>query len=136
MIVGTGVDIVEIQRLDGLLRDQGNRFLNRIYTPAEQESCPHLDRRRVAYFAKRYAAKEALVKAFGTGFQGDLSFLDMAVHNDSLGKPFFHLAGTAAAALGTLVPTGWTGRVHLSLSDTDQTAMAFVVIDAVASGGS
>lgn len=129
MIIGTGVDIVDINRIQDILTQSETRFLNRTYTAFEQKNAPHDPAARGGYFAKRYAAKEAFVKAIGTGFRDGISFLDMCVKNDPLGKPILSVTGAAADRLSALTPHDHGAFIHLSLSDTNDTAIAFVVID-------
>lgn len=94
MVKGIGVDIVEINRLK-LAMQRRRRFLDKIFTPQEQVYClskskPHL------HFAVRFAAKEAVLKAFGTGFRGGIRWTDLEINHDSLGKPSVQLKGAAA----------------------------------------
>lgn len=93
MIKGIGVDIVEIERIKRAL-ERHDRFCDRVYTPHEQEYCtaqssPHL------HYAVRFAAKEAALKALGTGFRG-VKWTDLEVRRDHLGKPYLELGGSVA----------------------------------------
>jgi holo-[acyl-carrier protein] synthase len=86
MILGIGNDIVEITRIKRLLERYPHRFLNRVFSPNEQEYC--LKRKEPAlHLAGRFAAKEAIVKALGIGFSQGLSWLDMEIRHDANGKP-------------------------------------------------
>jgi holo-[acyl-carrier protein] synthase len=95
MILGIGNDIVEIARIKAVLARYPQRFLNRVFTPHEQEYC--LKRKEPAlHLAGRFAAKEAVVKALGTGFIQGLTWLDIEIRHDSKGKPgvFFSPSAT------------------------------------------
>ena len=127
MIVGIGTDLVEIPRIEKILQEKGGRFLKRILTSSEQEKALTSSRPGRS-LAKRFAAKEALVKALGTGFQGGVSFQDIEVSHDLHGKPSLSLKGRALEVLEALIPTPDVPSLHLSLSDTAHHALAFVVI--------
>ncbi len=127
MILGVGIDLCDARRINASQERFGARFLDRIFTPAEQEHAlaaarPHLS------FAKRFAAKEAVAKALGTGVRG-FFFTDIEVISDTLGKPHVLLHGGAVEALRKLLPDGATGHIHLSMSDEDPYATAYAVIE-------
>jgi holo-[acyl-carrier protein] synthase len=114
MIKGIGTDIIELSRVSELISRQG-KFIDRILTVNEKEKFERLsDTRKVEFLAGRFAAKEALSKALGTGIGSELSFLDIEVDADHLGKPYF------------IKPEG---RVHLSISHSREYAVAQVVIE-------
>ncbi len=119
----TGVDIVEIPRIEAAAARFGDRFLNRIYTPAELSYC----RGRAAELAVRFAAKEAVAKALGVGLAhmaaGGVSCLEVEVASDELGKPHLLLHGRARALAEALSLREWS----VSLSHAGGTAIAFVV---------
>lgn len=86
MIQGIGTDIIEVKRIDQAIKRFEKRFLDRIFTAHEQEYClRHRDSAR--HYAGRFAAKEAIVKALGTGFRNGISWIDIEISNDSNGKP-------------------------------------------------
>lgn len=95
MIKGLGTDIIEVERLHEAIAKHGKRFLDRVFTPLEQEYC-YKHKEFARHFAGRFAAKEAIVKAFGVGLKTGITWLDMEIYNDELGKPtvrtFNHLA--------------------------------------------
>ena len=98
MILGLGNDIVEIERIKGVMERYPKRFLDRIFTSREQDYC--LKRKDPAlHFAGRFAAKEAVVKALGTGFSSGLSWQDFEILPNSLGKPDVFLSASAAHLL-------------------------------------
>ncbi len=130
MIIGIGTDLVSIERIDKLLSRWGARALRRLFTPYEIQGRPTL-LYPVRYFAKRFAAKEAFVKALGTGFTHNISFQDIEITNDPLGKPLISLKGVTAQMLSQRTAKGFKSQIHLSLSDTDTQALAFVIIEQV-----
>jgi holo-[acyl-carrier protein] synthase len=99
MILGIGNDIVEIDRIRAVIARYPQRFINRLFTPSEQEYC--LKRKDPAlHFAGRFAAKEAVVKALGTGFTQNLTWLDIEIRHDSKGKPGVFFSRSSASLLG------------------------------------
>ena len=124
MIVGIGIDIVEIERLRAVLERQKDRFLRRVFTTGEQEYCSN-HRDPVPHYAVRFAAKEGLFKALGTGWAGGVSWLDVEVLRKGGAAPTLSLAGTAGAVakeLGAQI-------VHVSLSHSVQNAVAVVILE-------
>ena len=115
-----GVDIIETQRIENLIKKVGDRFLNRVFTPQEIAYC----RGRIPSLAARWAAKEAMSKAFGTGI-GDMAFKEIEIVNTERGKPNITLHGQAKQIAQTLD----FERIEVSLSHTDAYAIAFVVVD-------
>ncbi len=124
MIVGIGVDIVEIGRLRRTLGKQADRFLKRVFTAAEQEYC-NAHRDPVPHYAARFAAKEAVFKALGTGWAQGVAWLDVEVRRREGGAPSLTLLGAAerhGLALGLRT-------AHLSLSHSDEAAVAMVILE-------
>jgi len=117
-MLSVGVDIVEIERIAKALERFGDRFLARIYTQAEVNHC----RGRVAELAARFAAKEAISKALGTGIHG-LTWQEMEILPDPLGQPQVHLHGSALERAHALGLTDFA----ISLSHSQKYAIAFVV---------
>lgn len=129
MILGIGTDLASINRISATLARFGDRFRNRVFTPAElARSGQTLD--EAGTLAKRWAAKEACSKALGTGLAMGISWRDMAVVNRPGGQPELHLTGWAAERLAAMTPPGHSARVHVSLTDDHPWAQAFVVIEA------
>lgn len=124
MIYGVGTDIVEISRLQMVLDRWGDRFIDRVFTETEAAYC-----RRKALpaprFALRFAAKEAFVKALGSGFRGGLSFRQIEVVHDEKSAPALSLHGKCLSAYRDC----GLKRSHLSLSDDGDYAVAFVVLE-------
>jgi len=125
MIVGLGVDIVEIQRVREILARHSQRFKDRVFTPGEQAYCER-HRDPAPSFAARFAAKEALFKALGTGWSAGVTWRNVEVVRGSSGAPGLKLTG-AAATHGTALGTRQT---HLSLSHSSDSAVAIVVLEA------
>lgn len=122
MILGIGTDLVLVGRIEAVLGRQGERFARRILTDAELERFRRHGQ-PARYLAKRFAAKEAILKAFGTGLAKGLSWHDLQIDNDADGAP--HVSVTGAAS--QLMHQRGGGRLLLSLSDEREQALAFVV---------
>ncbi len=123
-IIGIGTDIININRIEKLSRQFGARFLNRIFTPHEQAQAQKYGN-AAAFYAKRFAAKEAFVKALGCGMGAKASWKEIEVQNNAVGAPFLHITGQAQTSLSKKATHP---VVHLSLSD-DTFAVAFVIIE-------
>ena len=130
MIIGLGSDLIDIRRVANSLERFGDRFTGRVFTEVERAKS---DRRRMraASYAKRFAAKEACAKALGTGISRGVFWRDMGVVNLPGGKPTMRLTGGAAARLAALVPEGHEAHIHLTITDDDPLAQAFVIIEAL-----
>ncbi len=102
MILGIGNDIIGIDRIRAVLIRYPERFLNRIFTLDEQKYCLKY-RDPAPRLAGRFAAKEAIVKALGTGFSQGLSWLDIEIHNDLTGKPVVSFSNFAKEIFGTVI---------------------------------
>jgi len=124
VIVGIGTDLVGIARVRASLERHGDAFAERILAPSElvDYAAVH-DKARLV--AKRFAAKEAFAKAFGTGLRAPATLHAIAVGHDALGKPLFVFDDTLAAAMRE---RGW--QAHLSISDEKENVVAFAVIEA------
>ncbi|MCH2546626.1 MAG: holo-ACP synthase [Alphaproteobacteria bacterium] len=135
MIVGIGNDITRIDRIENSINRFGERFLNRVFTPTEQQKAQRRTETRhmrTGTYAKRFAAKEACAKALGTGFREGVFMRDMGVVNLPSGKPTLHLTGGAKAALQKLIPEGMVAQIDLTMTDDYPHAQAVVIISAVA----
>lgn len=131
MILGVGNDLLQIQRFKKTLERFGDRALDKFFTPFERNQGlekPHL--RQGSYFAKRFAAKEAFLKALGTGMREGLSWQDIEIRPTPLGQPQIFLNGGALSQFTALVPQDKTGYIHLSLSDDADLATAVVILSA------
>ncbi len=132
MIVGIGTDLTDIRRVARTLERWGDRFVQRCFTEIEQAKSDRR-RQRAASYAKRWAAKEACSKALGTGLRMGVNWREMGVVNLPSGQPTMQLTGGAAERLRTLIPHGMEARIHVTITDDEPYAQAFVVIEAVPS---
>ena len=124
MILGTGIDIVNVERIERLISRWGDRFLTRVFTEREIAWC----QKRVRFsdcLALRFAAKEAFLKAIGWGYQNGIRWTDMEVRSDPLGKPLFTLRGKAQEVMEARK----VDQVLLTLSDERPYALAHVILE-------
>ena len=124
-IIGNGVDIIKNSRINNSLKIKG--FLNRIFTKNEIKQGKKL-KNKINFYAKRFAAKEAFVKAIGTGFSSDINFNDIEINNHKNGKPYILLSKKLKKFLKKKFKIQ-KYKVHLSLSDEKDYSVAFVIID-------
>lgn len=124
MIVGTGIDITEVPRIAAAIERFGERFLHRVYTPREIVYC-RSKKNAAERFAARFAAKEAAMKAIGTGLRQGVTWHDVEVGREPGGRPTIIFSGRAAAFAAKL----GAKRAHLSLTHSEQTAIANVVLE-------
>lgn len=124
MILGVGVDIEEVERLKATIERHGRRFLERVFTSGE---IAYVERaaNRFERYAVRFAAKEAGMKAIGTGWAGGVRWADFEIVNSESGRPEMKLSGKAAEIAARL----GCRTVHVSLSHTKRMAIAQVVLD-------
>ena len=123
-VLGIGIDIVEINRIKKILR-QNRSFVQRIYTKYERTSCT--GNKQAQCYAKKYAAKEALVKALGTGFRDGINFRNIEIKNDKLGKPFVNID----KILNLKIKKKYKVKkfnIFLSISDENEYAIANIII--------
>jgi holo-[acyl-carrier protein] synthase len=126
MIYGIGTDIVDISRFQRYVDDNNAALLRRIFTEQERSACG-VNRNSASRYAARFAAKEAFLKALGTGLRDGLSWQDMEVVNNEQGKPDLHLTGRALE----LYNEKNINRVFLSLSHDAGCAIALVVLEKI-----
>lgn len=127
MIVGTGIDVAEVDRIARSIERFGNRFLQRVFTAEEIRYCESKANKTERY-AGRFAAKEAAMKAIGTGWNKGVAWRDIEVTREAGGRPrvaFHNKAGEFFARLGAV-------RAHLSITHTEGLAMAQVIIESEA----
>ena len=124
-IIGNGVDIIKNSRINSSLKIKG--FLNRIYTKKEIQQGKKI-KNKINFYAKRFAAKEAFVKAIGTGFRSEINFIDIEIKNYKNGKPYILLSNKLKNFLKKKFKIR-KYKVFLSLSDENDYSIAFVVID-------
>ena len=135
MIIGIGSDLCNIDRIANSLARFGDRFVQRVFTPAEQAKAERRMLTRAGTYAKRFAAKEAFSKAVGTGFKRGVFMRDIGVVNLPSGAPTLALTGGAKARLDALIPPGHAAHVHLTMTDDHPWAQAFIIIEALPMGG-
>ncbi|MBI3961932.1 MAG: holo-ACP synthase [Deinococcus sp.] len=121
MVLGIGVDIVEVERVARAVANP--RFIARVFTPAEAAYCQSRGRGAAQHFAGRFAAKEAALKALGCGLRGEVRWHDVEVLNDQAGRPVAQLHGAAREQLARL-----GGQVLVSIAHAQAYAVAQVVI--------
>ncbi len=95
MILGHGIDIVSVERIRHMHAEHDQRFLDRCFTPAEQQYCAKSDKRYFEHLAGRFAVKEAILKVLGTGWRGGIQWTDMEILPNPLGQPVLTLTGEA-----------------------------------------
>jgi holo-[acyl-carrier protein] synthase len=123
-LLGIGVDVIEIERIaEALERKSGARFEKRVFTAGEIEYCRSMSD-PYPHFAARFAAKEAVMKAFGTGWNADVTWQGIEIVRDKLGKPHIKFHGNTAA----LADKVGARRVHVSLSHDRGRAVAMAVM--------
>jgi holo-[acyl-carrier protein] synthase len=124
MILGTGIDIIEVARIASAFEQHGERFVNRVLVADEIAYC--LQHRKPAPFlAVRFAAKEAISKAFGTGIGAQLGWQDMEIRRKESGEPFVVLHGKGK----TLFESRGAKSLHISLSHTENYAAATAILE-------
>lgn len=130
ILVGLGADLIEVERVRGVLERQGRRFLERVFTEEEQAYCaskahPH------KHYAARFAAKEAVSKCFGTGIGAEIGWRSVSVYHGERQQPLVRLDDRARALLRQVGATD----VHLTLSHTETLALAVAALVRVAAPG-
>jgi holo-[acyl-carrier protein] synthase len=129
-VLGTGIDIVEVERLEGVVARRGERFLRRVFTGAERAYCD-ARARPGTHYAGRFAVKEAVLKALRTGWSQGIGWREVEVVPGAKGEPSARLTGEAlrrAQAMGI-------ETVHISISHTDRYAVASAVAEGEARNG-
>ena len=130
MILGVGTDIVDARRIGNLIDQFADKFTDRIFTPSERAAAAATSQPR-AYFAKRFAAKEAVYKALSGAEVAGLGWQQAETLSLPNGMPVMSLTGQCKAALEELTPDGYKANATISLSDEPPYALAFVIISAV-----
>ncbi len=122
-IIGHGIDIVEVARIASMLEAHGERFVTRCFTEAEAGYAESAQRRRAERYAVRFACKEAVLKALGTGWRDGIAWRQIEVRREPSGRPSLVLTGRCAEIADDLGIVQW----HVSLSHTDTSAIASVL---------
>ena len=126
-IIGNGVDIVKNKRIEKSLKLNG--FVNRIFTKNEIIQSKKI-KNKINFFAKRFAAKEAFVKAIGTGFRDNINFIDIEIKNNKKGQPLINLSNNIKFFLKKKFRIS-KFKVFLSLSDEKNYSIAFVILNKI-----
>jgi holo-[acyl-carrier protein] synthase len=121
-VIGIGTDIIECLRIAQMIERHGELFINRVYTPLEIRYCSSR-KQATQHYAGRWAAKEAVLKALGTGWRKGISWRDIEVRNDTLGKPVVGLRGGAADLVEQLGIT----ELLVTISHCRSHAMAYAI---------
>lgn len=122
-ILGHGIDIVETNRLRKMVDDHGQHFLDRVFTPLEQQYCARNHKRYYEHLAGRFAAKEAVLKVLGTGWRGGIAWTDIEVRSQPSGQPVVFLSGECLRIATELGISRW----HLSISHIETHATASAI---------
>lgn len=124
MIVGIGTDIVAVARLEAMLQRQGDALIERLLSDHEREGLAR-QASPARFLARRFAAKEAMLKALGTGLREGIRWRDISIVHDTLGKPSAELRGQARERMEALGGTD----ICLTISDEQEYAVAFAIIE-------
>ena len=124
-IIGNGVDIVENKRINKLIDDK--KFIKRVFTNKEIRFSKNI-KNKTNYYAKRFAAKEAFVKALGTGFRNNINFSDIEVINNKLGKPKINISKKVRVFIKKKFKLDKL-KIYVSLSDENKHSIAYVIVE-------
>ncbi|MGH7245063.1 MAG: holo-ACP synthase [Phycisphaerales bacterium] len=126
-IVGHGIDLASVDRIREMIVDHGERFLERVFTAVERETASKHsgDTKRAEHLAGRFAAKEAALKALGTGWRDGIAWTDVEILNQPSGAPTLHLHGKA----GEIARSLQTKSMHVSISHAAGVATASVILE-------
>lgn len=124
LIVGCGIDLVEIDRIEKIIKRWGDNFTFRIFTPLERKYCEKKKNNKYLSYAGRFAAKEALLKALGLGLRG-ANWKEIEVNNNELGQPIIKTSGK----LNEIALKGGVSKYFLTISHTKDYALAEVILE-------
>jgi holo-[acyl-carrier protein] synthase len=125
VIIGTGIDIVELKRFEKILKRRGDKFLTRVYNAEERKECTSEAVLSVQRLAGKFAAKEAFMKALGTGLARGVSWQDISVISGRGERPELHLKGRASEIAASCKMK----MAHVSISHSELSAVAVVVLE-------
>ena len=130
MILGIGLDLCKVSRIDATLEKFGNRFKKKCFTFKEISQCDRVNNSSSCY-AKRFASKEAVSKALGTGLSQGVYWKDIEIINMKSGKPKVNLSGNAKEILKNMTPKNKDYRIQITITDEAGLAQALVIIEAI-----
>ena len=130
MVLGIGIDLCKISRINSTLNKFGDRFKKRCFTYTEINKCDSLENRSACY-AKRFASKEAVSKALGTGFTNGVYWKDIEIINMKSGQPKVELTGNAKNILMEMVPKNKEYKISITITDENGLAQALVIIETI-----
>ena len=122
-VIGHGIDIVETDRIRQLVETHQHHFLDRCFTPLEQQLCAPLSKRFIEHLAGRFAAKEAVLKVLGTGWRGKIAWTDIEIYREASGQPKVRLSGECERLARELAIDTW----HISISHISTHATASAI---------
>lgn len=122
-VIGHGIDIVETERIRRSVSEHGERFLDRVFTPAEQKYCSKSKKRYYEHLAGRFAAKEAVLKVLGTGWRGGIAWTDIEILPEPSGQPKIALSGECQRIAKEMGIVSW----HISISHIETHATASAI---------
>ena len=124
LIIGCGIDLVKIERIEKIIKKWGNNFIFRIFTPPEREYCEKKRGNKFQSYAGKFAAKEALLKALGLGLR-EVNWKEIEIKNDELGQPIMGTSGK----LKNIASTKGVSKYFISISHTKEYAVAQVILE-------
>ncbi|HCL89837.1 MAG TPA: holo-[acyl-carrier-protein] synthase [Candidatus Atribacteria bacterium] len=124
MILGCGIDLVKIERIEKIIKKWGNNFIFRIFTPLEIDYCEKKKDNKFQSYAGKFAAKEALLKALGLGLR-EANWKEIEIKNDELGQPIMDTSGK----LKNIASTKGVSKYFISISHTKEYAVAQVILE-------
>ncbi len=130
MIIGIGIDLCDISRIKKTLNRYGDRFKERCFTESEINKCDRV-KNNAACYAKRFASKEAVSKALGTGINKGVYWKHIEINNMKSGKPRVILKGKAKIFLNKMTPKNKKSKISITITDEKDLAQAVVLIEAI-----
>ena len=131
MILGSGIDLVGISRIDKIFQQYGDAYIKKILHPKEIETVAQIiPERKINYLAKRFCAKEAFVKAMGTGFNNKFFLSNICILNDKLGKPYYYMDDNMDYYIKQTFAID-DYRLHLSISDDVTHVVALAILERI-----
>jgi len=126
LIIGCGIDLVKIERIEKIIKRWGNNFTSRIFTPLERDYCEKKKDNKYQSYAGKFAAKEALLKALGLGLRG-ANWKEIEIKNDELGQPLIDTSGK----LKNIALAKGVSKYFITISHTKEYAIAQVILESL-----